>query len=109
MTQEASDSPVLLGLMLQMGVEMAGNMESSGQHWAFFISEALLRHGIAGKVKYIKSKDTVSICFGGGFYSYSNWKCGFSYSFEENNTHTTNNLESSKSMSLLIYHSDMSQ
>lgn len=72
MTQEASDSPVLLGFMLQKGVEMAGNMESSGQHWAFFISEALLMHGIAGKVKYVKSKDTVPACFGGGFYSYPN-------------------------------------
>lgn len=38
LTQEASPSPALLGFELQEGVEMAGNVESSGQCWAFFIS-----------------------------------------------------------------------
>lgn len=66
-------------------------------------------HGIGSKVKYVKSKDAVSICSGEGFYSYPNRKSGSSYSFEKNNTHTTNNSESSKSTRLLIYHSDMSQ
>lgn len=38
LTREASTLPVLLGLELQKGVEMAGNVERSGQCWAFFIS-----------------------------------------------------------------------